>query len=176
MKDFSTGRLGGFTLIELLVVVLIIGILSSIALPQYTKAVMKSRYSTMMATVDALATAEEVYYLENGQYADDFEALAVRPSGCSLSADKRSCTYEWGSCRLLDPNGNDRVVCVNNTSLKNGYARYFQHGNLSSWGRVCWALTQDRNDKYAKLCENMGGSYTGHDELIGFGNGFYYKF
>ncbi|WP_178338554.1 prepilin-type N-terminal cleavage/methylation domain-containing protein, partial [Candidatus Avelusimicrobium facis] len=123
----------GFTLIELLVVVLIIGILAGVALPQYEKAVMKSRYSNLMATVNALGAAEEAYYMATGQYTNDFEALDITPSGCTLSGDKKTCTYDWGSCQL-DATGNDRVVCVNNTSMKNGDAYYFKHVGYAACG------------------------------------------
>ena len=47
----------GFTLIELLVVVLIIGILSSVALPQYTKTVEKSRMSEARSMLKSLREA-----------------------------------------------------------------------------------------------------------------------
>ncbi|MGB2578364.1 prepilin-type N-terminal cleavage/methylation domain-containing protein [Elusimicrobium simillimum] len=58
----------GFTLIELLVVVLIIGILAAIALPQYTKAVNKSRAAAMMAKVGTLQSAVEMYKLEHNAF------------------------------------------------------------------------------------------------------------
>ena len=60
---------GGFTLIELLVVVLIIGILSSIALPQYTKAVEKSRAAEAETYLADWVTAQAIYKMANGGYA-----------------------------------------------------------------------------------------------------------
>ncbi|MBP3513063.1 MAG: pilin [Elusimicrobiaceae bacterium] len=67
----------GFTLIELLVVVLIIGILSAVALPQYTKAVAKSRVAAVIPLVKSVGTAREVYFMANGSYADSCDNLDV---------------------------------------------------------------------------------------------------
>lgn len=58
----------GFTLVELLVVVLIIGVLSSIALPLYTNAVERSRAAEGRIGFRALCDAVERYYLLNGNY------------------------------------------------------------------------------------------------------------
>lgn len=78
MKNRSTGRLSGFTLIELLVVVLIIGILTAVALPQYEKAVAKSQSVQALSTLKSVAQAYSAYDLANGQWATSFDDLDIQ--------------------------------------------------------------------------------------------------
>ena len=60
-----------FTLIELLVVVLIIGILSAIALPQYEKAVEKARRAEAIQMLHQIHHACQLYELAGNQCNDD---------------------------------------------------------------------------------------------------------
>ena len=74
----------GFTLIELLVVVLIIGILSAIALPQYTKAVEKTRLSEATQNVAHLQQAIDIYLLANGYPTNTVSFLGTASNGKDL--------------------------------------------------------------------------------------------
>ena len=68
----------GFTLIELLVVVLIIGILSAIALPQYEKSVNKARGAEALIAAKTVADSANLFFLERRQYPTTVSELTIK--------------------------------------------------------------------------------------------------
>jgi prepilin-type N-terminal cleavage/methylation domain-containing protein len=67
----------GFTLLELVVVVIIIGILASVAVPQYMVTVERSRLAEGLGILGSLREAQLRYYAENGVYANDIDNIDV---------------------------------------------------------------------------------------------------
>ena len=104
------GAYKGFTLIELLVVVLIIGILAAVAVPQYQKAVLKSRAATAFAMLKTLREAQDVYHLANGTYTTDLSKLDIDLPADSIATcwtcTHRTKTDQYGYSCATDGNCN----------------------------------------------------------------------
>lgn len=156
----------GFTLIELLVVVLIIGILAAAALPQYKKAVLKSRFAGVINNTAAIAKTLEVYYLANGTYPDNLQDTDISLGGCTTSGVTISCTdamyYYYHAV-----NDAGKAETFMSVFLKNklglAYLHYTQAGN--TWisyhakQKYCWADTD--NEAANQICQAMQGTPDG---------------
>lgn len=157
----------GFTLIELLVVVLIIGILSAVALPQYEKAVQKARLSEAFTLGKYLKEAEELYRMANGSYTNLFEELGGEyPPGASVSADGTSLSTRDFSFRLLEDY--NRVLIVRRSKRIPSFSISIPlDDNASGWqGRKCCAYASD-GYKAESLCRGMSSGEAGEDACAG---------
>ena len=144
----------GFTLIELLVVVLIIGILASIALPQYERAVEKSRVTEAKTTMKAIATALKAHYLAKGEYRstfDEFDLTFKDENGNPATGDSfrtKNWSYQIGNFPCVDSNGTWTVQGINANNRKKGYEIYY----CENQGFVCNAWGSNKEE----LCKSAG--------------------
>ncbi len=141
-----------FTLIELLAVVLIIGILSAVALPQYQKAVSKTYLSNLLPIISSVKTAEEIYFLENGDYTKDWDSLSLSfPTSeyISLSLATVSEGHTINGITALDSRVSDVKLVAS-----------FSHNSGSWQGGIIGCYAKASNNNANHLCKSLTGKQT----------------
>ncbi|WP_424244781.1 prepilin-type N-terminal cleavage/methylation domain-containing protein [Elusimicrobium posterum] len=146
----------GFTLIELLVVVLIIGILASIALPQYTKAVEKSRTSEAVLMLKNITDAANRFYLANGSYLNS-DGTAISLDDLDLEFPNHLTTSSFSTKNFIY---NLRQYSKNNFGVSaqkgnmstdsNAYSIVYDSANGALTSRGCWD-----GSKTGKICKGL---------------------
>lgn len=140
-------KTAGFTLIELLVVVLIIGILASIAIPQYFKVVERARIAEGHTFVSQLKQAQERYLARQGNYIQtnaNVGLLDVNFSGTSPTFGMKFFTATIGAgsgtgCAAGDPRYNITMARVTTTGV--GLASRYGTGYNMVFERCSGAIT-----------------------------------
>ncbi len=125
----------GFTLIELMVVILIIGILSAIALPEYTRSMEKARVAEALTIMDAIKKGVDVYVAENG-------------------FQNQELIGNNGVAKQLDINVENELDCSDG-DLCSG--KYF---NFDSWclaNQWCRVRAYRKNNEYTLYMEKSAG-------------------
>ncbi len=154
-----------FTLLELLVVVLIIGILAAIALPQYNKAVNKTKFAKLQSTVSSLSDAYKEYVLNHGKAPKYFNDLSITlPDNFQLTLDENRITcmesedmscclqqYFYGSSNNYDFG----YISCYNTDLSFGY----YESSFSREGEPVdekYCIAKSNDNKAKNFCSTLG--------------------
>ncbi|MBO4708099.1 MAG: prepilin-type N-terminal cleavage/methylation domain-containing protein [Elusimicrobiaceae bacterium] len=134
----------GFTLIELVVVILIVSSLAVIAVPQYTKAVERSKYTETEELLQSIQQAQERYHHINGRYSESFGDLDVEFLDAEDKVAKKDIlNTQHFEVSLQEVNKGDNLVVADR--IKDQDSIYSIYKNLNTGEVSCEDLLKSDN-------------------------------
>jgi type IV pilus assembly protein PilE len=119
-----------FTLIELMIVVVIIGILASIALPNFTKMVEKAKAEQAATYLRVIRTGEKIYWANNSTYIRCDNAAEIK---ANLNAEVTTENYAFKVAAGTGP-GEDISNSFLATATRNADSTTITLNQDGAWG------------------------------------------
>lgn len=159
----------GFTLVELLAVMLLIGILSAVAIPQYTRSVRRAEITEGLTHGKTIYDAALRFKAVNGDWPRTFDQLSIS----FMEATAGSSAFDDGSfIYSLVPAANEEQAYVSARSTKGDYELRFIEPIVNSNGVFApIACCPGTSNKGIWLCENVAKAPEAGETIPGLPNG-----
>lgn len=150
----------GFTLIELLVVVLIIGVLSAVALPQYQTAVERARATEALTLMNAISESAQRYHSQHESWPNSFTKLdadlpTVSTDVCSSGYGGKNFCLSFSAAKCAGSTSGD--FCVEASRRRDSHA-YILRSNIVENANGTYSTTRSCS-KSSSSADNEAQSY-----------------